>query len=78
MDLTGTYIKSNRPIGVIVGTMWTSVGDEMMGDHLVEMLPPANTWGGQFFTSPIANRSSWDVFRILGKCKDCRYFEDGI
>ena len=46
--------------------MWTSIGTEYMGDHLVEMLPPANTWGGHFFTVPIANRTSGDVFRILG------------
>ena len=67
-DITGTLISASKPIAVLSGTMWTSVVMENMGDHLVEMLPPIPMWGIEFWTIPVANRSSGDVFRILGIC----------
>ena len=57
---------SNKPIAVLSGSVWTSVGAELMGDHVVEMLSPTNTWGREFLTLQIANRTSGDVFRITG------------
>ncbi len=66
VDLTGVQVKSDKPVAVLSGAVWTSVGAEYMGDHLVEMLPPANTWGKEFLTQPVLNRTSGDIFRILG------------
>ena len=65
-DLTGTRIVSSKPIAVLSGSVRTSVGAELMGDHVVEMLSPTNTWGREFLTLPISNRTSGDVFRITG------------
>ena len=36
-------------------------------DHLVEQLPPIETWGKQFATSPLATRTRGDTFRILAQ-----------
>ena len=65
---------SNKPIAVLSGSVWTSVGAELMGDHVVEMLSPTNTWGREFLTLQIANRTSGDVFRITGIYSDKNFF----
>ena len=65
-DLTGTKIKSTKPLAVFSGSEWTSVGYKQMGDHLVEQMPPTSTWGKLFITASIATRQEGDVFRVLG------------
>ena len=67
LDLTGTHIRSTRPIAVVAGAVWSSVMVEEMGDHFVEQLPPTNTWGAEYLAVPVANRSSGDMFRVMGK-----------
>lgn len=66
-DLTGTLIKSDKPIAVYGGHLCTSVSSSSFWycDHLVEQLLPVNTWGNDFYTAPLATRSGGDVFRIL-------------
>ena len=50
MDLTGTIIKSDKPISVFVGHECGQVPTGQMAcDHLVEQIPPDATWGTQFF-----------------------------
>jgi|GEM_PF-3062246 len=56
-DLTGTRIKSDKPIGVISGHMRGSIpprysanGDSK--DHLVEMLLPTDKCGKKYYTAP--------------------------
>ena len=66
-DLTGVRILSSRPVAVFSGTMWTSVGVEFMGDHMVEQLPPVVSWGAEFYTMPVATRLQGDIFRIIGE-----------
>lgn len=65
-DLTGTHIISSAPVAVFAGTTWTSVGHVIMGDHMIEQVPPTSTWGGEFVVIPVANRTSGDVVRVLG------------
>ena len=70
-DLTGTHIVSDAPIGVLSGSKCTDVPiGTSYGDHLVEQLPPVNTWGRHFITSPLMTRSSGDVFRVIGSRDD--------
>jgi len=66
-DLTGTKIKSDKPLAVFSGSEWTSVGYKQMGDHLVEQMPPTSTWGKLFITASIATRKAGDAFRVLGR-----------
>lgn len=59
-DLTGTYVSSNHPIGVLSGHVRSSVVQGLdlpydTKDHLVEMLPSVNFWGRNFITIPFVN-----------------------
>lgn len=64
-DLTGTYIVSDKPIAVFSGNIRTNVGEGGSRDHLVEMIPPVKSWGSNFASVPIPNRSTGDVFRVI-------------
>lgn len=65
-DMTGTAIYSTRPISVLSGNECANVpSDKGYCDHLVEHIPPVNTWGQRFITAPLAGRSGGDFFRIL-------------
>lgn len=68
-DLTGTTIQSldvGKKIAVFSGNVRTAiqpVGSESntdwkTRDHLVEQMPPVNTWGRRFVFTPIPNRLS--------------------
>ena len=37
-----------------------------MGDHLVEMMTPTQTWGQEFLAAAVVTRQAGDIFRILG------------
>ena len=36
-------------------------------DHLIEQMPPTNTWGSRFATVPLATRTGGDTLRILAQ-----------
>ena len=57
---------SSAPLAVFAGATWSSVMVEVMGDHLVEQMPPTNTWGVEFIAVTLANRTSGDIFRVMG------------
>ncbi|XP_013416786.1 collagen alpha-2(I) chain-like [Lingula anatina] len=64
-DLTGTHIKASNPVSVFSGNIRTSVGDGVSRDHLVEQLPPVNSWGKQFIVIPVPGRTRGDVIKIV-------------
>ncbi|XP_023931784.1 uncharacterized protein LOC106153735 isoform X3 [Lingula anatina] len=65
-DMTGARVSSDKPIAVFSGNIRTIVGNESnYRDHLVEQLPPVNTWGQEFFTVPTPGRTVGDIFRIV-------------
>ncbi|KAI8486632.1 hypothetical protein Bbelb_356070 [Branchiostoma belcheri] len=35
------------------------------GDHIVEMIPPVDTWGKEFVTVPLAEHTDGDLFRVV-------------
>jgi len=57
-DLTGSLIKSNKPVTVLSGHVRTATpqvdfdedGDSK--DHIIEMLPPVSAWGQNYLTVP--------------------------
>ena len=64
-DLTGTIIKSNKPLSVFVGHECGNIPETFTTcDHLVEQIPPDATWGTQFFTVPLNIRESGERYRI--------------
>ena len=65
-DLTGTKIKADKPISVMSGATCTLVpGQTYRCDHLVENIPPVNTWGKRFTMLPFLNRTSGYVLRVI-------------
>ena len=65
-DLTGTRVKSNRPISFFSGDQCPYIpSGAPYCDQIVEQLPPVEAWGRQFATAPLKTRMSFDVFRIV-------------
>ncbi|MBN2413751.1 PKD domain-containing protein [candidate division KSB1 bacterium] len=65
-DLTGSIIQSSLPVAVFSGHSCANIP---IGygycDHLVEQIPPVNTWGSSFLTVPLSGRENGDTFRFL-------------
>ncbi|XP_022098426.1 IgGFc-binding protein-like [Acanthaster planci] len=65
-DLTGSHIRSNKPVSVSSGASCTLVPAGVYRcDHLIEMIPPVPTWGKRFTLLPFVNRTSGFIFRII-------------
>ncbi|XP_078691730.1 IgGFc-binding protein-like [Branchiostoma floridae x Branchiostoma belcheri] len=73
-DLTGSRIVSNKPVAVLSGNLFTSVGHPESvrgsGTHIVEMIPPVHGWGREFALVPLKEREQGDVFRVLAARDD--------
>jgi hypothetical protein len=67
-ELAGTLIMSDQPVAVFAGASCTNVPSTASAcDHIVEQLPPTETWGVNFLTVPLATRTAGDVFRITAR-----------
>lgn len=71
-DLTGTIVRSSKPVGVISGHVRTAVPQffphpDDTKDHLCEMLPPTKSWGRYFLTIPfdIIDAPKGDLFKLV-------------
>ena len=75
LDLTGSVVRSNKPIVVYggharaetpVGFIYTDLQGEHSGsrDHMSEAMPPLNTWGYSFLVKNFG-RDSGDILRVL-------------
>ncbi|MBS0198028.1 MAG: hypothetical protein JSR77_14825 [Planctomycetes bacterium] len=65
-DLTGSLITADAPIGVFSGNSCANVpSNRSFCDHLVEQMPPTDSWGLRVITLPLATRLNGDTFRIL-------------
>ncbi|MEI6139406.1 MAG: PKD domain-containing protein [Mariniphaga sp.] len=66
-DLTGSHIKSDKPVALYSGCLATTVpnGPNIRAwDHLYEQIPPLHSWGRKFITVPLKTRHE-DTFRVL-------------
>ena len=65
VDLTGTLVRSNKPVVVISGHECGHVPpDEIACDHIATQIPPHTTWGYTFLLHPLASRQSGDFYRF--------------
>ncbi|XP_078660357.1 IgGFc-binding protein-like isoform X3 [Branchiostoma floridae x Branchiostoma belcheri] len=66
-DLTGSKITSDKNVAVLSGNLFVVVGNGQTGtgDHIVEMIPPVDTWGKEFVTVPLTKRTAGDLFRVI-------------
>lgn len=75
-DLTGTFIRSDKPVAVFSGHNCAYIPNEVsFCNHLVEQLPPVNTWGRQFYVGNLANRSR-SSFRVLASRDSTKVFRN--
>jgi len=75
-DLTGSAITSSKPIGLISFHERTTMPNMLIHgngrNHLVEMLPPVNTWGKRYITKEFSRGNvngmgRGDMFRVVAK-----------
>ena len=70
-DLTGTLIRSQKPLVVVTGHQ---CGEVPMGntacDFIAEQLPPQTTWGYTYILVPLAVRRTGDYYRIAAYLDD--------
>ncbi len=66
-DLTGSLVTSNKPIALLSGHQISPIDVSMTSaDHLLEMIPPTDKWGTQYFDMPMAGRTvCGDYIRVL-------------
>ncbi len=71
-DLTGTFIRSDKPIGVLSGHVRTCVPTEILGlkddsrNHLIEMLVPTTLWSNNYVSVPFTIPSpDPDIFKVV-------------
>ena len=65
VDLTGTLVRSDKPVVVISGHECGRVpADEIACDHMAIQIPPHTTWGYTFLLNPLAYRQSGDFYRF--------------
>ncbi|XP_033759578.1 IgGFc-binding protein-like [Pecten maximus] len=64
-DLTGAYIKSDKPVALFSGNIRAVVGVSSSSDHLVEQLISTDRWGKRFVIVPIPAREIGDYFKVV-------------
>lgn len=66
IDISGTVIESDKPVAVTSGVQCANIPVGTTAcDHIVEMMPPLNAWGGSFITYPLARRTRGDLIRVM-------------
>ncbi len=66
-DLTGSYVKSDKPVAFYSGSLSTTVpadANSCCWDHLYEQIPPIQAWGSYFMAVPLKSRQK-DTYRVL-------------
>ncbi len=78
VDLTGTVVNADQPISLYGGNTAAYVpAGFAAADHLIEQLPPIETWGKHFVTVPLAMRTRGDTFRVLAQADNTEVRIDG-
>lgn len=78
-DLTGSIIKSSKPVAVISGNYCANIPiTNRWCDYSVEMDVPSFTWGLYYHVPKIPNRKFSSLIRIFAKKPDTKLFRDGI
>lgn len=70
-DLTGTKIVSAHPLAVVTGHECGNVpGQVGFCDHMIQQIPPTNTWGRVYMSLPLAKRTSGSTYKIMAGVND--------
>jgi len=75
-DLTGTMVESDKKISVFSGHQCAYVPTKIIAcNHLVEQMPPLNSWGKHFYIGAFKKRSNYN-YRVLANIDGTKVFED--
>lgn len=78
-DLSGTKIYSTEPIAVIGASACPFIPADPYCDHVLEMIPPVDTWGKIYYSSQFAGRQ-WggDSFLAIASKDNQSIYRKGI
>lgn len=86
-DLTGSRVRSTKPVAVFAGHNRALLPIELRGtlgsrDCLIEQMNPVRTWGKSAFVTPMALPSTelgvgYDIFRVVAGFDSTEVFVDG-
>ena len=75
--LSGTIVKSSKPIAVFSGNDCAMVPRHRHPcNHLVEQIPPVSNWGKEFITNPTPNRQEGDEFHVIASMQNTHVYVD--
>ena len=69
LDLSGTSIRSDKPLTVISGHECGNVPSVCCCEHLTMQIPPTVTWGKEFLLTPYASRPA-QYYKIIAAEQD--------
>ena len=66
-DLTGSHVVTSKPVALLTGHMVANIPlSAKSADYLIEMLPPIDRWGTEYFDMPMAGRTiCGDYIRMI-------------
>ncbi|HBL74963.1 MAG: hypothetical protein A2W90_06670 [Bacteroidetes bacterium GWF2_42_66] len=79
-DLTGSYVKSDKPVAFFSGSLSTTIpADDATSawDHLFEQIPPTRSWGRSYYTIPLKSREQ-DRYRVIAAEDKTKVTIDGV
>lgn len=75
-DLTGSLVESDKKIAVFSGHQCAYVPTDVIAcNHLVEQVPPLNSWGKHFYIGAFKKRSFYN-YRVLANEDNTKVFEN--
>lgn len=77
-DLSGTTISSNEPIAVVGASACPFIPADPYCDHVVEMVPPVDTWGKTYYSAQFVGRK-WggDSFLLIASKAGQTIYKNG-
>ncbi|MEM7707456.1 MAG: Ig-like domain-containing protein, partial [Pseudomonadota bacterium] len=78
--VTGTTLRSSRPIGVFAGAICANVPNEetISCDHMIEQVPGDDQLATRFLSVPFATRFNGDLFRFVATTDDTVVRVNGV
>jgi hypothetical protein len=79
-DVTGTWITSDKPLGVFAGAgiAWVPDANTASGNPLVQEQLPVDTWGTQALALSFAGRTAGDTYRVLAAYSNTVVFTNEV
>ncbi|MES9854114.1 MAG: putative Ig domain-containing protein [Candidatus Thiodiazotropha sp. L084R] len=62
-NLSGSRVSSSGPVSVFAGNSCAYI-QELFCDHIVENVLPINSWGSEYYVTPLALRENGDTFVV--------------